>query len=721
MVEMAGSEIFSQNNSEKNYDINTIVGKIDNGQVLETAELTWLSRQVVNGAIDWSQGTEWIEKVLPQLKAEMEKSIEKGEDSRTLRDSDRGEMFTVSQAQRRGRIKGGQLGYQEWKQSNAKAAIKEADATLASKKALEHMKIKRELPEGTSLDDLIKNQQEASQISGWRHPLKKWRSHRTLKDLQKLQAEPLTNAGKADIQSFLDTATNVDTWGQRREKNKELDKLLDTLPSSELAADGELMKGLDDQIARLEQSKGYDKKQNKEIDKTIKRLQRFKERIAAKAKKRDEKLSKREKTLEDKHGKHRTTAEEKFKSSAEVTQNRDEKLQDTTLFSKTLQSLEAQGINVSELKEQYRQQVKNRGLEELPPSASPDEAEKVVENENSQETQTSEQTLPAPDGSQVGVEDERDKTDGATVEAQQDGENYMPLKDIEYKHQVDGQEKTETYQGDAISHSAEDDRYAIDLEKAKGEELDKACMATLAHIKESGQNSFRIDENTPVELYDALVKAAENSGMTIENQEQLKEAMDKKREEEQSEKSDKSQDGAGNDKPKENDEPTLTPEQRNYLKDNGYVAGMQAEDIDKLKWSNLDKAQQELLTRDGLGQKKEGEETSRPSVQEEQKKEEPQTEQEKLLTKSEALKGIRGAIDKFDLEKNRYNISSEADFQEKIADLSPAEQRAAQEIRGLQIKENQARDKARKAGEPFDKKKEEEFSRNQGGGLGTSL
>ena len=146
MVEMAGSEISSQNNSEKNYDINTIVGKIDNGQVLESAELTWLSRQVVNGAIDWSRGTGWIEKVLPQLKAEMEKSIEKGEDSRTLRDSDRGEMFTVSQAQRRGRIKGGQLGYQEWKQSNAKDAIKEADATLASKKALEHMKIKRELP-----------------------------------------------------------------------------------------------------------------------------------------------------------------------------------------------------------------------------------------------------------------------------------------------------------------------------------------------------------------------------------------------------------------------------------------------------------------------------------------------------------------------------------------------------------------------------------------------
>ena len=62
MVEMAGSEIFSQNNSEKNYDINTIVGKIDNGQVLETAELTWLSRQVVNGAIDWSQGRSGLKK-----------------------------------------------------------------------------------------------------------------------------------------------------------------------------------------------------------------------------------------------------------------------------------------------------------------------------------------------------------------------------------------------------------------------------------------------------------------------------------------------------------------------------------------------------------------------------------------------------------------------------------------------------------------------------------
>ncbi len=741
MVEMAGSEVFSQNGSQeippaeekKEYTIEELVGKLKDGQTLASEELVWFSKQIANGSIDWGDGIDnsWTKELLPQLKAEMEKSVKEGETSRDLRDSERGELFTVSQVQRRARGKGGQLGYQEWKQNDAKNAIKEADVTLSAQKALEHMKIKKELPEGVKLDDLIKEQREATKISGWRHPMKKFRSHRTLRNLEKLQLKTLTSGteGKGDVTSFLDSVSNggVKTpslWArvrhpfQSREQSKDLNELLDKLPSSELTAGGKLMTGIEAEIKRLETTMGPDKRKNKETKKKIKKLQNFKQRITAKTKKRDAEFSKSENELKAKHSKHRTTAAKRFETSAKVTKNRDELLQATTLFSKTLQSLEEQGVDVSEIREQYRKQIETRDLEELPPTASQDEVENATKDPDPKKVRSAGQasddnTEPPADG-----EEAEEEKDAATVEAQKDGEDYAPLKDVKYTRQVDGQQTEETYQGDAISHSAEEDRYSIDLSKAQGEELDKACMATLAHIKNGGKDSFRIDENTPVELYDALVKAAEASGMTIENGKELKEIMDKKREGQQDENNgEKPKEGEERDASKNKDEPALTPEQRHYLMDNGHVDGMKVEDINKLKWSDLNKAQQELLTRDGLGPK-EGEKPSRTQEQPQSEKTEPQTEQEKLLAKSEALKGIRSSVGTFDQETQRYKISSEADFQEKIADLSPAEQRAAREIRGLQVKENMARDKAEKSGEPFDKKKEEEFARSQGGAWG---
>jgi len=746
MVETPESEENAQSSPEeekKTYEIDNLVNKIRSGQNLESDEIVWLSKEINSGHVELNANSDWIKDFIPMLQTEMEKNIKKNEDSRDLRDGDRGELFTVSQVQRRAHGKGGQLGYQEWKQRDAQAAAQEANLNLLSKTYMAHLAIHKELPEGANIDNLIKSQ-EGLNISGWRHPMKKWRSKRTLKSLKKMKARQVgASTAKKDIQTFLASVTNgqvkptsfwrmlrhpKQAWAARRQK-KDLNKLINNLPSSELKADGSLMQGIEVEIARLEKSRGADKRRNKEIEKRIERLGKFKAAIQQKLNKRHEKYSARETKLKEKRGERVATAKERYASSARTTQKRDQLLQDTTRFARVLQTLEASGIaadRISELKEQYRQQIKDRKMDEMMDGLTSEQqqmlqsilGEKESRSAESEEVSGSEHpkkqtdervAQPDEENADKNAEEREDKEDKtATVENEQkEGETYTPLKNIEYKHQVDGEEKTETYQGDAVTHSEQDDHYSIDLDKAQGEELDKACMATLAHIKESGKDSFRIDENTPVELYDSLVKAADASGMTIENQEELKEAMDKKREEQKEGHEAGAQDG----KPKQ-EEASLSKEQRDYLMQNGLVSkDMTMGDFEKLKWSDLDKSTQMLMEKENLGQNPKPKEEEGHTEEASQRQNEPKTKTEELSL-SEATKNIPRP--EFNLETQRWNIQSQADFDEQISSLSPAEQKAAKEMRHLLVSENKDRDTAKKEGHDFDENKRKLYTKKRG-------
>ncbi len=636
-------------------ELEDIISKLKEGKQLTDKELVEFSKAIKKEKVVLN-GQDTLVK---NLVAQLEGKVQEGKvGSRDLRSNANDDLTRVSQVKRRFKIFGGQLGHQQRKQKNAKNMAKEAILHKDAQSFLNHVKIYKDEPTtGLSRAELIAQQtQLKAENKIWRHPWKHLRARSTLKKLEK--PLPENNAGEK-IERFLGEGPKTASWFNVSGKLKaykqkhDLSAILNEGANSQL--DG-LYKGLQDQIDALTQKRDGTiiKKEKKGFQKQIDRLTKYQKMIEGQKEKRAKKLEKKNKKLESKRDKKLDKAQKKFDKSANITQKRDTSLQETSLLSQTLDKLDNTNLSEDTKKEIKETQEKYRAQirdEKLEDSMEGLTAEQQEILKNRAANQQKEDKDPS------APKPEETKTVGAvdTPETVAEESPEVDKKDKNEELSSDYQpiKDNEGRNNDAVLYSKEENRYQIDLEK----DNEKAVYdATVAAIQNQGFSSFKVDENVTPEFYAALKEAAGRADppLKIEN-----------------------------------------------------AADLEAKFAERETQSNQDeqnKPEPEKETQDKPRDEEQGQAPQNPEKEAEQSKNEE-------LTLTEATRNIPKP--EFDLEKQRWKISSEADFQEQISSLSPAEQKAAKEMRSLSIAENKERD-----GNNYDEHKQKLYTKKRGEILG---